>query len=158
MYITVVQKRKSAVGAGSFLFFMLLFMSLAYSISVYKTKMVWFGLSACLISLSGILHAVWKKELLMQIDDVGIYDRRLGIGKIKWEDVAEVQLQVTEENRFLCFRMRNPEPYLARLKGKERERVLYHRGLGFQGFNIDVSPVDVNLLELKKLIDVRVGR
>lgn len=157
MRITVTDKY-SAFSGSSVAFLAILILSLAFSVSVFRTPVMWFGLVASLISFSGLLHSLWTHALLLQIDDHGIYDRRLGIGKIHWTDVEDVQLQVTENNRFLCFKMANPEPYLARLKGANRERVLFHRSLGFQGFNVDVDAVDVNLLELKKYIDHRVRR
>ncbi len=157
MQITVTQKQ-SGFGVGSLLFLGLLALSVAYGYSAWGTDAFWFGVLACVISFSGLGHSVWKHDLLLSIDDVGIYDKRLGIGKINWVDVEDVQLQVTEGQQYLCFKMSNVAPYLARLKGADRERVLFHRSLGFQGFNVDVSPVDVNLLELKKKIDDRVRR
>jgi hypothetical protein len=157
MRITVTQRE------GGFdilsLFFLVLFgMTVVYCYTVFRTPMIWFGGIACALSLLGFLHSEWKHSVLLRIDDTGIYDRRLGVGKIRWVDIDDVQLQVTEGNRYLCFRVHNPEPYLARLKGANRERVLYNHSLGFRGFNVDVNPVDVNLLELKKQIDARVRR
>jgi len=157
MQIIVTQKQ-SGFGLASVLFLGLLLMSGAYSLSVLNSPMMWFGVLASVISFWGFLHSLYKHDLLLQIDDAGIYDSRLGLGKIEWADVEDVQLQVTEGNRYLCFKMHNAEPYLARLKGANRERVLFHRSLGFHGFNVDVGPVDVNLLELKKQIDKRVRR
>lgn len=155
MQITVTEKQ-SGFNFASFLFLGLLVLSGAYCYSVFGTDVVWFGAVACVISLVGFFHSLWKHDLLLSIDDTGIYDRRLGIGKINWVDVEDVQLQVTEGNQFLCFKMSNATPYLERLKGSNRERVLFHRSLGFQGFNVDVSPVDVNLLELQQKIVQRV--
>jgi hypothetical protein len=149
-------RKKPGVGLSSLMFLALLGMSVAYCISIYQTKIIWFGIAACTISFGGFLHSIWKHEILVQIDETGIYDRRLGIGKIMWSDVENVHLQLTEENRFLCFRVRDPKPYLARLKGGERERMLFHRSLGFSGFNVDIGALDVNILDLKKQIDVRV--
>lgn len=158
MQIVVTQKQ-SGFGVASALFLGLLIMSAIYSVSVLYTPMMWFGFAACVISIFGIAHSIWNHDLLLlQIDDSGIFDRRLGVGKISWEDVEDVQLQVTEEQRYLCFKMANAKPYINRLSGADRERVLFHRSLGFHGFNVEVSPVDVNLLELKKQIDKRIRR
>jgi hypothetical protein len=157
MQILVTQKQ-SGIGLASWLFAGLLLLSAGYTYSAFGTNAVWFGALACLISLTGALHSAWKQDLLICIDDTGIYDKRLGIGKINWADVDDVQLQVTESNRFLCFKISNPAPYLARLKGANRERVLFHRSLGFHGFNVDVGPVDVNLLELQRKIYAHVRR
>lgn len=154
----VVTQKQSGFGFASGLFLGLLGLCAAYTYSVFGDNVMWFGVLACVISFAGLLHSLWKHDLLLSIDDTGIYDKRLGIGKISWVDVEDVQLQVHEGHRFLCFKMSNVTPYLARLKGANRERVLFHRSLGFQGFNVDVSPVDVNLLELKKKIDDRVRR
>ncbi len=157
MRITVTQKQ-TGFSFSSFMFLILLAMAMVYSWTAARSAMLWFGLGACAISLVGFLYSLWRKEVLLQIDDSGIYDKRLGMGKILWVDLEDVQLQVTEENRFLCFRVHNPEPYLNRLKGANRERVLFQRQLGFRGFNVDIGPLDVNLLELKKHIDQRIGK
>lgn len=157
MQITVTQKQ-SGFGIGSFLFLGMVVLSAGFCYSARASDVLWYGLLALVISAVGFAHSLWKHDLLLSIDDTGIYDKRLGIGKINWADVQDVQLQVTEGQQYLCFKMSNAAPYLARLKGANRERVLFHRSLGFQGFNVDVSPVDVNLLELKKKIDDRVRR
>src|SRR5688500_4513606 len=130
MKITVSEKQPG-FGLPTFVFFAMLAASAAYTASVFNTPMMWVGLGACGLSCLGFFSSTWRHELIMQIDDTGIYDRRLSIGKIHWADVADVQVQETELNRFLCFKMRDASPYLAKLKGANRERVMFHRQLGF---------------------------
>jgi hypothetical protein len=116
------------------------------------------GAVTALICLSGLIRSSWTEITLLQIDDEGVTDRRLGVGKILWSDVGEVKLLTTEEHCFLCVKVENPENYLTRLRGPKLEKVLFHRNLGFQTFNIDLRMVDANLLDLKRQIDERVKR
>ena len=154
----VVTQKPSGFGLISFLFLVLLAIAAGYCVYFVHSQFIWFGVVAAVVSLAGFTQSLRSDSLLLQIDESGIFDRRLGVGKILWSDVEDVQLQVNEATRFLCFRLRHPEAYVARLKGAHRERILFHHGLGFRGFNVDVGPVDVNLLDLKKFIDQRVGR
>ena len=157
MNITVTRVHQS-FGMTSLLFVAAMGLSGAYSVVFWHSPLRWLGLGAVVLSAGGLSYSLWKKQLLLQIDDNGIFDATLGVGKIAWEDVDDAQLQTTEENCFLCLRIRNPEPYVQRLWGTQRKKVLFHRGLGFNGFNVNVSRADVDLLELKKQIDRRLRR
>ena len=153
-----VTAKQTGLSGSSYLFTGLSMATAAYAFLVKETPMLWVGVTACFFSFSGLLHSRYKQILMLQIDDEGIYDVRLGMGKIWWRDLSEVQLQVTESSRFLCFSVRNPEPYIKRLHGANRDRVNFQRKIGFRGFNVDVAMVDVNLLDLKKQIDIRLAR
>lgn len=155
MRVVVTQRRKAA-NAISFTFLLVMVGSAAYAYTCRGTSFMWVGGGLAFLSLFGLVRSTWTESLLLQIDDEGISDRRLGIGKILWSDVSEVKLQATEEHCFLCLSVPNAEPYLARLKGPKLERVLYHRKLGFQSFNIDVGMVQMNLQELKRQIEARI--
>ena len=154
MRVTVTEEY-SVFNASSLLFLSLLAATTYYTFTVWKTPMVWLGGVSCAIALIGYSHSVLRKSILLRFDEHGVFDRRLGVGTILWQDIEDVQLQVTEENRFLCFRLRNPEPYLARLKGDRREKILYQHSLGMTGFNVEVARAEVSLLQLKTAIDTR---
>lgn len=154
----VVSQEQTHSTPGSAFFLVLLVGSVAYSLYAYGTPMIWVGGGAGLLALSGFLHESLKHEVLLLIDDDGIDDRRLGMGKISWDDVEDAQLLVTEGNRFLGLRVKDPEKYLARLNGPHRRLFESRRRLGFNGINIDIWALDVNLLELKRAIDKRIRR
>jgi hypothetical protein len=140
-------------------FFMILFLAAgAYSLTIYGQPMFWPAVMVSVVSL--VLYAVAQdqQELVIEIDEVGIYDRRLGVGKILWKDVEEVQLQIVEGNYYLCLKVRNPTAYAAKLQGPKRQQVMYNQRLGFKSFNVDVRALNVDLLELKRLVDAWVSK
>ncbi len=157
MNITVTHEEHS-FGMTSLLFVGALGLSAAYCLVFWSSPLKWLGMGAAVLSFGGLCYSFLKKQLLLQIDDKGIFDATLGVGKIAWEDVDDAQLQTTEQKCFLCLRIRNPEPYLRRSWGPLRKKIQFHRGLGFHGFNVNVSPANVDLLELKKQIDRRIRR
>lgn len=154
----ILSRKQSGFSFITFVFLALLAMSAFYSYSVRQTAMLWFGLGACALSLIGSLFSANRSDLILLIDDTGVLDRRLGFGKIHWRDVEDVQLQVTGGNRYLSLKVANPDYYFSRLKGPRRKEMQYSRSLGFNNINIDIGALDVNLLDLKKHIDMKVRR
>lgn len=154
----VLDKKKSGLGPLSFVLLSLFLLSAGFSAASYEKPVFWSAMALCGFSLVMLVIVLQQREILIQIDDIGIYDRRLGLGKVRWSDIVSVQLQVAEGNYFLSFRLRNPSPYLANLQGPQRERVMFHQKLGFKGFNVDVAALNVDLVELKRQIDLRIAR
>ena len=94
---------------------------------------------------------------LIQIDERGVFDRRLGIGRIDWSDIEGVQIQGGYGHRVLALRLARPERYAKRLTGRSRRIVAKRHELGFSNFNIDLRDVDLNLIDLKNLIEQRIS-
>lgn len=97
------------------------------------------------------------RKLVFTIDEVGIYDARLGVGKIMWSDVSEVRIEYCYRNRFLCLRLKNPERFLRAARPAARAKFLQNSRLGFSQFNIDISGVDANVLLLKQFIEEKIA-
>jgi hypothetical protein len=91
------------------------------------------------------------------IDEIGIYDEDLGVGKIEWSDVTDVHIEHSYGTRFLCLNVKNPGVYLSRMNEQRKKKVLYHRSLGFHRFNIDVRGLGLNLIDLKKRVERQVA-
>lgn len=128
----------------------------ATSYAIFAAKELYLGAGVAAIGVVAILLGYYLLPLanpILVIDDDGVFDARLGVGKIAWTDVEDVQIQAIYGNRFLCLRLREPERYLAKLKGPKKQKVLSNRELGFERFNIDVGPVPVSMLEIKKMIE-----
>ncbi len=155
MRITVIQTKKR-FSLPSFLF-LAIFAGAAFCTSVvYTTKFVWVGAGTCLFSAIGALYSLRKQNVLLQIDEGGIFDRRTGFGKIRWHEVDDVQLHMIEGRNYLCFQLNDPDGFFARLNRAARNKFKYAQSLGFKGVNIDVTVVDVDPIDLKKEIDARV--
>lgn len=94
---------------------------------------------------------------VLVIDEVGIYDARLGIRKIPWGDIDDITVEASYGNRFLCVRVRNPQDYVSQVNQVEtKHRMMFHQNLGFKRFNVDVAGLDLSLLDLKNAVDARI--
>ncbi len=129
-----------------------------YTSSVFKTPMIWLGVGVIALSVVGFVFSIVREELIIEIDGVGIYDRDLGIGRIQWQDVENIQLLQTDESRFLSFSLKNPEFYVSRLRGAKRNTAVFHQKIGLNRFNVDVSQVDIDPLDLKRLVELHVAQ
>lgn len=105
-----------------------------------------------------LFYSFLTSDPLIVIDEEGIYDRRLEIGKISWSDIEEVQITGGYGNRLLSVRVREPGQYTKKLHGLHRETVKQRQDLGFSKFNVDLRDVNINLLDLKELIVRRISK
>ncbi len=154
----VIEKQNSAVQLVLFVIIGCLAMGAGYSFAVLKDQQLSLILAGAVILLAGFAAALGRFDPLLIIDESGLFDSRLGVGKILWADIEDVQIQGGYGNRFLSFRINRPEPYLARLRGDKRAKTLFQHDLGFRRFNVDMREIEVNLLDLKAQIDVLIAR
>lgn len=104
-----------------------------------------------------LAYSYYDHSLLFAIDENGIYDARLGVGKIMWRDVGGVQIEICYRTRFLCLRLKNPEKFLKHAHPDVRNKFVQNRQLGFTQFNIDISGVQMNTLLLKQFIEDKIA-
>lgn len=111
---------------------------------------------AALIALVLLLSSELRP--LISIDHNGIFDRRLGVGTIRWHDIKAVQITGGYGHRLLDLRLHNPELYLRRARGFKQNEYRDCHALGFSGFKLDLRDVDLNLLDLQRIIESRIER
>lgn len=101
-----------------------------------------------LLALFSVLaaYSYYDREILFVIDEDGIYDTRLGVGKILWRDVVDVQIEMAYRTRFLCLTVRDPQKFRRPHHGRQK-----------LNFNIDLSGVNVNLLSLKAFVETNMA-
>lgn len=104
-----------------------------------------------------LAYQYYDRRLLFAIDENGIYDSRLGIGKIMWRDVSQVQIEICYRTRFLCLSVKNPDKFLRRAHPSVRNKLIQNSRLGFSQFNIDISGVEMNALLLKSFIEDKIA-
>jgi len=122
----------------------------------------WMSVSHVLAIVCGALalvallafEMITKMNPYLVIDDEGVHDARIGVGKIPWCDVEKVSFVSSYGNRFLCLRVHDSSAYVANLNGPRKENRLFHESLGFKNFNIDIGDLEINLLDLKKLVEI----
>lgn len=153
-----LKKRSRRITEVSVLFLALMMGSGIYTLMMQNTAMFWMGVYAILVSCAGLIVSVVHEQLLLQIDARGIYDRGLGVGKIFWRDIENVILTSMNERHYLCLSIRKPERYLRRLYGTKRSTALFRQGLGLNRFNVDISDVDIDPIDLKRLVDLKIKK
>lgn len=115
----------------------------------------WFGLAAIIFFGSGIPIFIWQlidSRPRLIIDDNGILDRTLGVGRIAWSDIEAVYVQSISSNDFICLELKNTEKYAQNLSKVKRAMTTANRSLGFTDFNINLSGVDARTDEIFELI------
>jgi hypothetical protein len=105
---------------------------------------------AILIPILVWANVSYQKRLVINED--GIVDSRLGVGLIPWSDILEAHLESKYNNAYICLKVRSPEKFLDRLPQEKRSRVLNSHKLGFTHFNVSISGVDVNPIDLLQLV------
>lgn len=114
-----------------------------------------FGWVAILFFGSGIPVAVWQivdSRPRLVIDEQGVLDRTLGVGRIAWHEIEAAYVVSLSGNDFICLELSNPEKYLSKLSKIKRAMASANRRLGFTDFNLNLSGVDANTAEVFELV------
>jgi hypothetical protein len=88
----------------------------------------------------------------LTIDEEGIADRTLGVGKILWSDVEGAFIRSIEGNDFICLIVRDPEVYLERMGPIRRRIARANWVLGFTELNLNLGGVTVRTEAVLDLI------
>jgi hypothetical protein len=123
-----------------------------------------FGWFAILFFGSGIPISIWQiadSRPRLIIDEHGVLDRTLGVGRIAWGDIEAAYVRSISGNDFICLELKNPEKYSQKLSKVKRAMASANRSLGFTDFNLNLSGVDASTDEvfelLMKYCEVAVG-
>lgn len=114
-----------------------------------------FGWLAILFFGCGIAVSVWQiadSRPRLIIDEDGVLDRTLGIGRIAWSDIEAAYVRSISGNDFICLELKNPEEYAQKLSKVKRAMAAANRDLGFTDFNLNLSGVDASTDEVFELV------
>jgi hypothetical protein len=114
-----------------------------------------FGWAAIVFFGSSLPLFIWQivdSRPRLVVDEHGVTDRTLGVGRIPWGDIEVAYVRSINGNDFICLELRNREKYWQKLSKVKRAMAAANRGLGFTDFNLNLSGVDVNTDELFELI------
>jgi hypothetical protein len=91
----------------------------------------WFGV--CFFALAGIavIAQIIRGGAPLVLSAEGIEDSRLGVGLIRWRDIADLRVTKVESSHLLCLRLVHPELYLMNLPTRKRALLSANRGMGF---------------------------
>lgn len=115
----------------------------------------WFGWVAT--AFFGACGLVFLRELLrinprLIIDERGIYDSRLGLGRIKWRDIRYFYLTSISHNNFLCLVLADEEKYRRRLSPTRQAMANINRKLGVSDFTVNLSTIQAQPEEVYELV------
>jgi hypothetical protein len=90
------------------------------------------------------------------IDEKGVTDRTLGVGRIDWEDIDAVQLTSVFSNNFVVLQLNNNEKYLKNLSNTSRKLTKVNKDLGFGALNLNLSSLDMKPKKIYEIIRNRI--
>lgn len=114
-----------------------------------------FGWLGILFFGSGIPLSIWQiadSRPRLVIDERGVTDRTLGIGRIAWSDIEGAYVMSISGNDFICLELKNSEKYWQKLSKVKRAMATANRQLGFTDFNLNLSGVEASTDEIFELI------
>jgi hypothetical protein len=120
---------------------------------IYQGKA--FGWVPLLFFGSGVPIFIWQiadARPRLIIDERGVIDRTLGVGRIEWADVEGAYVISISGNDFICLELKNPEKYRQKLSQVRRWMTTANRNLGFTDFSINLSNVAAGTEEVFELI------
>lgn len=120
------------------------------------------GIVALLAGWAGILFfggcaLVGARQLIdsrprLVIDDDGILDRTLGVGRIPWSDIRGAYLRSLHGNDFVCLDLVDAERYLRRTTAIKRALAGANAALGFTPISLNLSGAAVDAGDVLELI------
>ena len=91
------------------------------------------------------------------IDDIGIEDRTLGLGKIPWSAIAGARPAAQRNLPVLCLELRDEAIWFARLSGPRRLFAKRQERLGLTPFLVNLLGTRISPALLAELVMVRVA-
>lgn len=111
---------------------------------------------ACIVFFGfGLLIFLWQifdTRPRIVIDQIGIFDRTLGIGIIEWQDIEHAYLNSIFGNKFISLVLHDNEKYLQRISKPKAKLAQYNKTLGFETINLNLSGVNIKPNEVFDLI------
>ena len=121
----------------------------------------WVGIAGIVFFGACALVFLWQlfdRRPRLIIDDIGVFDRTLRVGRIPWDDIEDASLASIQGQAFICLSLRDEAQWVAKLPPLQRRLVGANRALGFSGLNLNLSGVDVDPSAVLALILTEVAR
>jgi hypothetical protein len=101
----------------------------------------WLAVVFCGVCLVPIILQLFRRGPTIVIDEDGVLDRRLHVGRISWQDIASVSIVQSGRQRLISLWLRNPEHYLS-------PAPTWSAGLSRVGEEMGYSPFSLNFAGL----------
>ncbi len=115
----------------------------------------WIGWMSIVFFGSGIPLFLWQiadNRPRLIIDDEGVNDRTLGVGKILWKDIGGAYLKSIQNNDFICLQLKNSEEYVAKLSPIKKASASANEKLGFTPLSLNLSGVSADTSQILELV------
>lgn len=86
------------------------------------------------------------------LDEEGVLDRTLKIGKISWNDISGAYLKEIKGNNFICLELKNEETYLTKLSPLMRVATSANVKLGFTPLSLNLSGVNTDAHQVLEVV------
>jgi hypothetical protein len=116
----------------------------------------WFGVAFFVLCFLAILLQLFRRGPTVVIDELGVFDQRMGIGRIPWGDIASVSIAQVRRQRFISLWLRNEELYLSQVPNWRRGVAAANRALGFSPFCMSFAGLTPGLDEAYARLRARV--
>lgn len=116
------------------------------------TFLLWVLSGAIVIAFVQAVRQLSDRGPCVVITDQGINDKRLGMGLIRWSDVAGVRMQGIGGAYFISLELSNSERYLSRLSAFTRVSNQIWRLYNVSPIHIKVAYMDVSPDEMFEMI------
>lgn len=105
----------------------------------------WIIAAAAIVGLVFTVDRAYSTEPLIVINDEGVFDKRLGVGVIRWEDIRRIKL-ITLNNAlyFISLELHNRKTYESRRPLRVKLWSLAKRLYGIGSIAINTNGLDVN--------------
>jgi hypothetical protein len=125
----------------------ILLLALHQSPLVAWLNIVFFGAGAAVFALQLV-----DRRPRIVIDDQGILDRTLKVGRIDWADIRAVFLKRSQGQPFICLELADPSKYTQRLSPLLRRVVQLNRKLGFTDLSLNLAGTSVSPEQVEELL------
>ena len=120
----------------------------------------WIGWASVAFFGSGVV--VFARQIIdarprLIIDNVGVLDRTLGIGRIPWSQIVGARLVSIQRVPFISLSLRDPDRWLQRLSPIGRAIATANAGLGLPPFNLNLAAVDADPEQVLQLVLQMIG-
>lgn len=114
------------------------------------------------IILFGLCFLVFLKHFFNNapriiVDDEGIEDKSLKVGKILWQDIEVAYSNNFMTNKFISLKLKDADKYLTKTSNFNRKLSGFNKSLGFETLNLNLIGLKVSQKDLLNIIKAKIG-
>ena len=106
-----------------------------------KDLIGWLCIGIFFLGIPIFLWQIFDSRPRLILDEDGVIDRTLGVGKIFWKDIKGLSVRTVHKNDFVCLEMDEDsnQRYLSSLSSIKRKLLTANVALGWPPLNLNLS-------------------